>query len=140
MTLQEIFSTVVRHLHTQGARSVSAPSPGSPLAGVVCRYRADNQLSCAVGVLIPDRYYSGAMEGHTPADTPVQLALVKTGVLGDDESNELRRDKVRLLTELQTIHDAFYALPNWPWAATVTKLAERGNHFHLTWPEDVPHA
>jgi hypothetical protein len=135
MTLQEIYTRVVTHLFTQSRVSQQ------PVDNMFeCQYVSRDGTSCAVGCLIQPRYYTRSVEGYTPADTPVQSALQKSGVLDTDESNELRRDKIRLLTELQTIHDAFYARADWPWDKTVTKLLERGRHFHLAWPQGVPHA
>lgn len=136
MTLQEIYTKVVTHLHNQMAVSLG----GNGEEEVICQYNGFSHMTCAVGCLITPRYYSHHLEGHTPADGQVQSALIKSGVLTDWETNEQRRDKVRLLTELQTIHDCFYARPGWEWKATVPKLLERGQHFGLVWPRGVPHA
>jgi len=55
MTAQEIFDTVVRHLHTQGKMACDHD--------LGCRYRTDDGLRCAVGCLIKDDEYDPAMEG-----------------------------------------------------------------------------
>lgn len=55
MNAQEIFDTVAIHLLTQNKKSV--------YFGVQCRYRAPNNLKCAIGILIPDDIYTDDMEG-----------------------------------------------------------------------------
>ena len=60
MTTQEAFDTVVRHLHTQGKRSIVKNRRSS---GDECRYRTDDGLKCAIGCLIPDEVYSFQYEG-----------------------------------------------------------------------------
>lgn len=54
MTNQEIFNRVAKHLLTQNAQSVLDGS---------CAYRGYDGTKCAVGVLIPAKKYSTAMEG-----------------------------------------------------------------------------
>lgn len=55
-TKQEIFDTVVNHLHQQGKPAMN---------GEVCSYRADDGSMCAVGCLIPDEAYKPVFEGRT---------------------------------------------------------------------------
>lgn len=138
MKLQEIFDTVVRHLLEQKQMSITPERRYKADEAGVCMYRGEGGLKCAVGALISDRYYNPNMEGFLPSDNNVQSALVKSGVLDASESNDVRRDKVKLLSELQSVHDSFYAREDWPWSRTVTKLKERANHYRLTWPEGVP--
>lgn len=132
MTLHEIYHAVIRHLYQQMAISLNRDET------IQCAYRGEGGTKCAVGALIPDRYYSPRMEGFQPSDNIVQSALVASGVLDKDESTNVRLYKIRLLTELQTIHDSFYAREDWPWSRTVSKLKERGEQMGLSWPEGVP--
>lgn len=53
---QTIFNRVVIGLFNQGRQSRND--------SVVCRYRSDNGLKCAVGLLIPDELYTPNFEGN----------------------------------------------------------------------------
>lgn len=57
LTSQEIFNKAAIHLLTQKKMS---------MRGTCCAYRGDNDLMCAVGVLIPDQVYKSVkIEGLT---------------------------------------------------------------------------
>ena len=54
MKAQEIFDTVATHLFRQGHQAINNDG--------ACLYRAPNGDMCAVGVLIPDKYYNKNFE------------------------------------------------------------------------------
>lgn len=85
-TPQEIFNTVAMHLFTQGRRAVNG------FNGNMCSYRAPNGDRCALGILIPDEYYSVGMEGVTV-----------NGILHLLPKQLQPHDK--LLIALQNVHD-----------------------------------
>lgn len=58
---QEVFDTVARHLLRQGRRSTRLHKMWGRVQNA---YRGDDGLSCAIGCLIPDKRYDGAMEGR----------------------------------------------------------------------------
>lgn len=130
MNKQEIFETVVRHLHQQGEPAVIGEGN--------CRYRADDGKSCAVGCLIPDDCYDPQMEGMTSSMPRVKAALRLAGILtgGADD-----REISRLLDALQYAHDCWEGSDGrgYEWGDEFGYLEDvRGTH-NLTWPEDVPH-
>lgn len=85
MTAQEVFDTVVRHLHTQGKQAYDDGG---------CRYRTDDGLRCAVGCLISDEEYVLNMEGNT-------VALL----LDEGLATPVMQEHYDLLRELQDVHD-----------------------------------
>ena len=85
MDAQEIFDIVARHLLKQNARSSRMNT---------CRYRGNNGMKCAIGVLIADDKYDWHLEARPVWDSRVQAAL----------PSEVR-DHPRLLRTLQLIHD-----------------------------------
>lgn len=82
---QEIFDTVVNHLHKQG-------KPAE--VGNTCRYRTEDGLMCAVGCLIPDDKYKPEMEGHVAYDI---LRILPPEVA----------EHIEMLDDLQWIHDSW---------------------------------
>ena len=91
MPAQEVFDTVVRHLHTQGKQAYTYEEG--------CRYRMEGGLTCAVGCLITDAEYDVRMEGKS-----VQMLIDRGMAL------PIMLEHCDLLKELQDVHD--YA-PNW---------------------------
>ena len=89
---QEIFNTVVRHLHAQGKPSI--------VKGI-CRYRGPDNTRCAIGALIPDEFYTPEMEGKGVTMDSVWQALQKS--LNDSLTGERA-----FFVGLQIVHD------NWP--------------------------
>lgn len=62
MKRQEMFEFIARHLFDQGDRAMGY----SEIYGVdVCMYRGRGGTTCAVGCLIPDRFYKENMEGKS---------------------------------------------------------------------------
>ena len=127
MTLQEIFDKVVVHLHKQNKQS----KVGGNSVYTACMYRTPEGLSCAVGCLIPDGLYTARIEstavavadttGYVPYVEVTQL-LVGAGVIPN--SNE--QSYLRLLFELQRLHDGTYQYGFTPQFATeLCKLAEK---------------
>lgn len=96
LTLQQIFDTVAVHLLTQGKPSKLTNEYGE----TQCAYRGSGGRQCAVGVLIPDKYYDADMEGKT-----VEAVISSFSVPG------LPRDPLSraadLLSALQHLHDSF---------------------------------
>lgn len=102
LTEQEIFDKVASHLLKQGRQSVG---------GSQCLYRGPDDLKCAVGALIDDKWYDPDVEGcgvwsasvrkseHTVKGKMLRDMLLNSGV---DVDNERVMD---LLENLQLIHD-----------------------------------
>jgi hypothetical protein len=91
LTRQEILDKVVEHFRAQGGPAVTKRH--------TCAYRAEDGKKCAVGVLIPDSFYTPAMEGRT-AQTLARIfpdALRAAGVDPERDSD--------FLTSLQMVHD-----------------------------------
>lgn len=99
MTAQEIFDKVVTHLLTQRERSVIMNDDGY----VSCAYKNDKGLKCAVGCLIKDEHYTGAIEGFSCEDMNVRDSLFKSGV---------GPYYLKMLNALQAIHDGC-SVSNW---------------------------
>jgi hypothetical protein len=110
-TNQEIFDTVAKHLLTQMARSVAFVPGGGFSAEPVeqCRYRGDNGLKCAAGILIPDALYRPVMEGFGVMHGSVSAGLP-----------EVDLDSLPLLRALQIVHDT--SLPE-HWARELRRVA-----------------
>lgn len=98
MNSQEIFDKVANHLFTQKAQSANAE--GS------CMYRGYNGRMCAVGALIADEAYDQSLENRRANASIVIKALLKSGVI----ESVYEEEKVKLLTDLQDIHDFFMPL------------------------------
>ena len=91
---QEIFDHVAKHLYTQGRKSM-APSIGSPdNSAAFCAYRSKDNLSCAIGCLIPDHLYSPALESHIIYDLVLKQELFVEW-----------RPIFSFLADLQKVHD-----------------------------------
>jgi hypothetical protein len=100
MDLQEIYNRVAEHLLQQGRRAMDEEG--------VCRYRA-GELSCAIGCLIKDEFYSEDLEDTLASSGPVISALSQSlscGVSGYD---------ALFLLDLQSIHDNT-AVKDWKYA------------------------
>ena len=112
-TNQEIFDIVAKHLLTQNKRSTTINNDGV----AVCRYRGDNGLKCAAGVLITDGLYSERMEGFGVFEDRVASALTGSGVC---------RESLEVLRSLQIVHDDKEP------AAWVTELERAARHCGLS--------
>ena len=100
MDNQSIFDQVARHLLTQKKRSLRRPRPA---ANLICAYRGDNGLKCAVGCLISDEDYDPSMEGLSVREGAVRDWRFKRGYTMFGE----------LLLRLQEVHD-FHEPEHWP--------------------------
>lgn len=132
MNKQEIFDTVVRHLHAQGKPALNDAN---------CRYRSDAGLSCAVGCLIPDEFYDPQMENQTPSMPRVKSALRASGIIkGNEDQEDL--DTLGLLGALQYAHDHWEGgdACGYAWGDETPYLEDVAEQFNLTWPEGIPHA
>jgi hypothetical protein len=140
MTNQEIFNKVLTHLRTQGVMSYGSMG---------CAYRADN-LSCAVGCLIPDALYSRAYEGKGVGS----LAITYSDY-DEDSSESVRAEKLRkaleeglqrpidkplveFLRDLQSAHDGYMpSEPGKPMAEWETQMRRIARAHNLTHPDSV---
>lgn len=107
MTPQEIFDKVATHLAKQGRRSMGSSTvhdydDDGNVIGVkafksveICRYRGDDNTSCAFGCLIPDLDYVERMEGQTAGQVISNFDSLKTF--------EEHKDLIRML---QIAHDS----------------------------------
>lgn len=108
LTKQEIFSIVYKHLAAQGCQSI-APSGQ-------CKYRLITEdgrtLKCAVGALIPDKYYVREIES-----TSIDFLLVYSERRLDVYHRKLAmilkqsgisRTNLVFVKTLQVIHDQYW--------------------------------
>jgi hypothetical protein len=97
MTDQELFDKVATHLLTQGKKA-------QDLVPVICRYKTDDGLKCAVGCLIPDELYSTDLEGCAlcqPHDDFGKVDRLKRVLI----TVGIASQQFNMLAELQNIHD-----------------------------------
>ena len=87
-THQELFDFIARHIFTQGKRAVKVASAIKE----ICQYRTEDGLKCAVGAIIPDRYYNKGMEGQRVGQLKYELP-------------EYFKNSTELLSALQELHD-----------------------------------
>jgi hypothetical protein len=109
MTPQEIFDKVAVHLLTQNRVSMNEKND-------LCAYRGVDGLKCAVGVLIPDEFYSPEIETTGAENLPEWVW--KAMDIDQTEGN------VELLDRLQRTHDDFGPES---WVADLKKVAEDFN-------------
>lgn len=118
MTKKQIFNKVKKHLLTQLERAEYQNE---------CRYKympLDEDgvlLQCAVGCLIPDKYYDNSIEGSAVTDENVVEILVQAGVL-DKRPTVARKEKIDLLRQLQEIHDNELVV-NWVYKLEILELS-----------------
>jgi hypothetical protein len=98
---QELFDTVATHLLRQGRKAETERG--------VCKYRTDDGLKCAVGVLIPDELYCPIFEG-------VSIGEWINNPVGEADDYRRRgrmvsaaagvfQDQLPLVSALQKVHD-----------------------------------
>lgn len=92
MTNQQIFDKVVKHLLTQGEKSVVKSATNAN----ICKYRGPEGLMCAIGALIPDEAYSPDWEGISVGG--IITPLRRAAAIGPET-------KSTFLLDLQKIHD-----------------------------------
>lgn len=90
MTLQEIFDKVAAHLLTQKKQSLDAED-------MLCQYRGHSGMMCAVGCLIPDKFYDSEMEGKVASEIPYYFGM--RDILPNTTASHA------LLIALQNVHD-----------------------------------
>lgn len=96
MDRQAIFDTVVAHARQQGAWALGRYEVAACPSSV---YRAEDGKKCFIGVLIPDELYRPEMEGAVIAGPVMRPVADYLGVQDEED--------IKLLTDLQTTHDAF---------------------------------
>ncbi len=93
MSKQVIFNKVATHLLKQNKRAMR-----KSYFGDACAYRAADGTKCAIGCLIPDRLYSGRLEGTSVTTWGLKSRLAKYFGFHDSVKRELCDD-------LQFVHD-----------------------------------
>lgn len=94
---QQIFDKVVTHLYTQKRQAMSSDN--------ICKYRADNGLSCAVGCLIEDKDYQKEFD-DADNDNGTAIEDIITNIDFKNKKLKMFLEKnVDILERLQTIHD-----------------------------------
>jgi len=98
LTHQQVFDKSARHLMLQKRRSVVLHKD----LGIICAYRGQNNLMCAIGPFIPDEKYTTALEGHS-----VRAFFNDYGSARDLKNCfvGLADEHLDLLVELQDAHD-----------------------------------
>ena len=100
MDMVEVFNKVEAHLLAQGVKSIRKQSE------YMCAYRGTGGLSCAVGCLIKDAFYSRSLEGiamwadekEEDRQTLLEEALINSGI-------DLKPTTTHMLSDLQYLHD-----------------------------------
>lgn len=98
LTHQQVFDKSARHLMQQRRRSVVLHKD----LGIICAYRGQNNLMCAIGPFIPDEEYTTALEGYSVPAVFGDYGFAqrfKNCFVG------LADEHLDLLTELQDAHD-----------------------------------
>jgi hypothetical protein len=113
MKEQKIFNKVATHLLTQNEKSVNELGK--------CMYRSDDGLKCAIGCLIPKKYYEEGME-----DRDIEFIFTNY----PDALGKYYRH-LDLLEELQHVHDYFE--PD-EWTRELKVVA---NNFNLKFKRNV---
>lgn len=94
-TEQEIFNTVALHLLKQNRRATKEDNPES------CQYQGKDNTQCAVGCLIPKKYYRSTYETQSInglIDNPKGLGM-------PEPLHEFLDKNQELLRALQRLHD-----------------------------------
>lgn len=101
-TLQQIFDKIVTKLRAQNKRSIAIYKDYEGIPNEGCAYRGENGCRCAIGWMIPNKYYRKWMEGFTPDThqggnyTKLYETLIKVGFTDD---------QIEFMKRLQSIHD-----------------------------------
>lgn len=96
-TEAEIFETAAKHLLKQNKQ---AKGITGVVSWSICLYRGEDGLKCAVGCLIPDKFYTEDIEGKPIKGMSVKLSevLSKSGIPEEESTHSL-------LALLQDCHD-----------------------------------
>lgn len=86
---QEVFNEVYAHLIHQGERAIAVENNR-------CKYRTEDGLKCAAGILIKDEHYNKELEGQSATSDSVREALENSGV---------GTVCLYLVSKLQSVHD-----------------------------------
>lgn len=87
-------------------------------AELVCAYRGDNGLKCAIGHVIPDSIYTADMEGRAVMEVYTMYPEFKTLLTGE---GEWEVNMASFLEALQSVHDNYE--PN-KWDQALRDLAD----------------
>lgn len=117
-TMQQEFDIIVKHLYKQGR-----PSRNS--AGIACKYRNEEGLSCAVGCRIPNSRYNKNMENLNS-----QSMVVKFG-------HRLRKELstyTGFYLHMQRLHDSVHTNPDGTFELNKleSRLKDAAKVFNLT--------
>lgn len=118
MTPYEIYQKVREHLLTQNRPAKYGSS---------CKYLAENGLKCAVGCLIPAELYDPKIEGETVGEAFLYLGRTNSRYqlfkeILEKSVGELTEEKIKLLDELQRLHDIVNPVS---WERRLDELAKR---------------
>lgn len=102
----QVYGIVREHLLSQMDKSFYNTPDGRDDA---CAYRGRNGMSCAIGCLIPDEYYSTVIEGAMPSLVsemePTTGGHALSTALSQVFGISYNLQTLRLLSQLQDIHD-----------------------------------
>lgn len=115
MNSQEVFNHGVKHLLTQGKKSLNQNG--------CCAYRGEDGLKCAIGAFIQDKHYHSGLEKVIGPYDGVWTSCIMSGV----ENSKENRD---ILFSLQQIHDCFFPSE---WEGELRMIAAGWN---LSFPEN----
>lgn len=109
-SLQEVLNTAYNGLMNQGYGAYDDQEEE-------CRYRAPNGSKCAVGILIPDHLYTGAIEGTGVARADPHGTFNEQELWHILEELQLdTQEHIKLMSAMQYAHDDF--VKNYPDATT----------------------
>lgn len=121
-TAQDLFNYITVFLMKQGQASKSTTSKNADID--VCAYRGDQKRMCAVGCVLPDKFFRSAMEGQSVA------LLINEGLDRKEEKTFWKAlDRhLELLLDLQLVHDEAFSLKSREarksWRADFKQIAE----------------
>lgn len=121
MTMQQVFDIAAPALLAQGKESMRRRNPDAEddfSIGLVCAYRGDNGLKCAIGHIIPDSIYNVDMEGRAVMEVYTMYPEFKTLLTGE---GEWEVNMASFLEALQSVHDNYE--PN-KWDQALRDLAD----------------
>ena len=113
MDKQAVFDRVAKHLLTQQARAMYVNENGH----MSCAYRGADNMSCAVGCLIDDKYYTKDLEGESISKDKVRRAVALSLHIDGLDDNE-----ITFLEDLQSVHDT---VEPEDWKTELTYLASK---------------
>lgn len=120
MTTKEIFDKMVNHLLTQG-RQASSDSG-------MCKYRFTlnnhQTISCAIGGIILDEFYSEDLEGARISNSEYGADVVTA--VEKSVGRAITEEEVGLFQRMQIMHDGYYGVEDCgPWVEYVSEKSSK---------------